>query len=133
MPAVALARRSGLFDGFDGWTNRAVDAVVESDDPVCKKLLWVVLLSVVPEVQQWLDQNAPPLHRKWTDDLYSRVKRFATGAVVVHPDEEGGAATSRRRVVGSKDKREKDRSHPLLYSGVDDFLYSEVALYLASV
>jgi hypothetical protein len=135
VPAISLAKAGGLFDNFDGWTRAAVQAVVDTNDPASKKILWIALLSLVPDMQAWLCNNAPPLHQRWTASLLDRVTRFATGAVLIAPSSSKptSVANDKKRASRSQKLDANKVSSALLYSGTEDFLYSEVALYLACV
>jgi hypothetical protein len=81
-PAVALARKKNLLSEFDDWSNTALDTILCCSDLHSKKLLWVVLLGMLPEIEDWFNSKAACMSHKWTVGLYSRTCAFLKGVCV---------------------------------------------------
>ena len=125
-PAVDLAKQKNLFSEFDSWSHTALDAILNCTDIHSKKLLWIVLLGMLPEVQLWFHRQAGATSERWTAGLYDRTRTFLLGACVDERavDEEIG----KRQRGGAKE--EKDT---LIFGTPMDFLFSEFARYFATI
>ena len=135
-PAVELARAHGLFDELPERMRLVVDLVLDTDDLVSKRCLWMGLLLCLPAMQVWLVELEPVRAPEWIRRLKSSMTSFTTGQCYTLQQEPSGAARSatarkKRRYADAKGMGTPACSPAEIYTNVSEFVYMQSAYMFA--
>jgi hypothetical protein len=152
-PAAALARSVSLDRVFDAWTKGALEAALETDDLLTKRMLWLTLMTMLPAVEAWFVEKGPPAAPAFVRHVRRELHAFclgltrdaldgswsadASGGNKNAGEDTGGRTAKRARRGGTGgvsaadgDGSDKDRGRPV-YASAADFVAAMTAYYLA--
>ena len=134
-PAVVLAKRQGLDATFDRWTHGALEAAEETDDLLSKRLLWLALLTVLPDIEAWFVQSGPPCAAAFTAHVKREMHSFCLGLTLDAYGTEAALGVTEARPMKKKAglKEEAGRGGGAVYASAADFVAQMTAYYLASL
>lgn len=125
-PAVNLAMKNNLNVMWDNWTNAALRAVMQTDDLVSKKMMWMTLLVTLPDIQTWFLQSGPPHAEKWLNYVKVELNAYCMGKTF----EMGGGEEPAKKLKKGQRVNEETVAPPM-YASVEDFVCSMTAYYLS--
>ena len=125
-PAVDLAFKNNLNIMWDNWTNAALRAVMQTDDLVSKKMMWMTLLVTLPDIQDWFLQNGPPQAEKWLAYVKTEINTYCMGKTYeINTCED----VSKKNKKGPR--MAEEILAPPIYASIEDFVCSMTAYYLS--
>lgn len=127
-PAVALALSEGLDRVFDAWTHGALQAVLETEDLLSKRMLWLALLTLLPQVEGWFMQKGGPHAAVFVAHAKREMQAFCLGQTREPPE-----AAPEARPAKRGRRATSDAAPPCdpLYASPADFVSAMTAYFLA--